>query len=101
MEWIVRAVLYSDLVRGVSAQEIAPARGVATGSVKRWARLAGKTFAASSTDGGVVRMRMGADPPCNESRRYQRPPLADRSFIQVARALEPQMSMRQVARELG
>lgn len=100
-EWAVRAAVYSDLVRGLSAQDIAPARGVGAGSVKRWAKLAGMTFAASRTGGGVVPIPVGADPLTAEGRGYRRLTLADRSFIQAARALEPPMSMRQVARELG
>jgi IS30 family transposase len=99
--WSVRAGVYGDLVRGESAQNIAPARGVATGSVKRWARLAGMTFAASGSGGGVVRMPMDGDPPDEAERAYRRLTLADRSFIQAARSISPSMSMRRIAEELG
>jgi IS30 family transposase len=99
--WDVRAGVYSDLLRGMSAEAIAPKRGVSKTAVKRWAKLAGMTFAASRSGGGVVPIPVNPSSPADEQRRYRRLTLADRSFIQAARALTPPMSMRQIARELG
>ena len=100
IEWGLRAAVYSDLVRGASAQGVAAARGGGAGSVKRWAKLAGMTFAASRSGGDVRRMPMDAEQPAAGDRSYRRLTLADRSFIQAARALNPPMAMRQIAGQL-
>ena len=59
------------------------------------------TFAASGSGGGVAGMPMDAGPPVNPGRAYRRLTLADRSFIQAARSLDPPLPMRRIARELG
>jgi IS30 family transposase len=99
--WSVRAEAYAGLARGWSAYDVAACLGVARGSVTGWAKLAGMRFAASRSGGGVAGMPMDAGPPVGRGRAYRRLTLADRSFIQAARALDPPFPMRRIARELG
>ncbi len=99
--WEARAAVFRGLVRGGSAEDVAAVVGVAPVTVKKWARLAGMRFRPARAGGGVVRMPMDAPAPSAGGRSYRRLTLADRSFIQAARALPEPMSMRRIAAELG
>src|SRR3712207_5627438 len=74
--------------------------GVASNTVRSWARLAGMQL-NSGRVGGVGPVAMDASAAPDSGRSYRRLTLADRSFIQAARALAEPLGVRAIARELA
>ncbi|MGM7669011.1 IS30 family transposase [Microbacterium sp. A93] len=99
VSWEVRAEALSGLARGVSAVELSESLGLGSVTVSRWGRLSGMKL-ARGRHGGVAPVSLDIATP-DPGRGYRRLTLADRSFIQAARALETPLSMRKIAAELG
>jgi IS30 family transposase len=101
--WETQAAAYRALIRGETAQDVGSALGVARSSVTNWARLAGMEIRAGARagGGGVVPMPMPMPVPGRSSPvSYRRLTLADRSFIQAARAMPMPLGVRAIARQL-
>lgn len=99
--WQERSRMFDDLVDGVSADRIASSGTFSSGTVKRWAKLVGMSFAAARTGGGVIPMPMDALPNVTPDRGYRRLTLEDRTYIQVALETTPPLSLRKIAARLG
>lgn len=100
--WPVRRGAYELLIQGCSASAIAAEVGVPAPTVGRWARLAGMAITKGRAGGLAHRVDMDAVPvPGPKGRGYRRLTLADRSFIQAARAMPVPLSIRAIAGELG
>lgn len=98
VSWDVRAEALSGLVRGIPAERLSESLGLGAATVSRWGRLSGMKL-LQGRHGGVTPVPLATSP--NRERGYRRLGLADRSFIQAARALETPLSMRKIAAELG
>jgi IS30 family transposase len=83
----------------MSAERVGPVLGVASNTVRNWARLAGMPLNSGRID-GVGPAAMDASFSVDPGRSYRRLTLADRSFIQAARALPEPLGVRAIAREL-
>ena len=97
--WETRALAYRALARGESALSASLRLGVARPTVTLWARLAGMEILMGSK-GGVAAVELDREVSGLPSRSYRRLTLADRSFIQAARALPQPLGVRAIAREL-
>ncbi|MGG7466617.1 IS30 family transposase [Plantibacter sp. YIM 135347] len=98
--WDVRAAAYRELVRGRSASGVAAMLGVSMTAVKEWAMLAGMELQTAPV-GGVRVLPVDVVPVGGPVRSYRRLTLADRAFIQAARAMAVPFGVRRIARELG
>jgi IS30 family transposase len=89
------------LIRGESAQSAGSSLGVARTAVTKWARLAGMELVPGfrAGGGGVVPLHVTVAGPSSPV-SYRRLTLADRSFIQAARAMPVPLGVRAIAREL-
>ncbi|MFT4136553.1 IS30 family transposase [Microbacterium sp.] len=96
----MRAAVYSSVLEGGRAGDVAVVHGVSASTVKNWSRIAGMTFNAPRSGGGVVLVGTGAPGPV-PGRRYRRLTLADRAFIEAALAGAGSWPIRRIASHLG
>lgn len=98
--WSTRVRVLTLLTSGLSMVEVARITGVPRTTLMQWVRLTSMTV-EQGYHGGVTRVDMERTVRGDPGRGYRRLTLADRSFIHAARTMEPPVSMRAIASELG
>lgn len=100
LSWPAVESLLQLLVQGHSTLEVSRRTGIPRTTIRGWGKRVGMGF-VQGYHGGAYPVDLVEVVPESASRKYRRLTLSDRAFIQAARSMQPPLSLRGIASELG